>query len=111
MDQTPPPSLNPEAVILTPQLVQRPCRPANLFEENKAFHELARCLALHPEQFLDRLVEVTLQLCDADTVGISVEATDDEGKPIFRWAAIAGDLKQMVGRIHPKKFQSLWSLH
>ena len=83
MDQTSPASLTPEAVIFTPQLVQRPCRPANLLEESKAFHGLAQCLALHPDQFLDRLVEVTLQLCDADTVGISVEATDDEGSRSF----------------------------
>jgi signal transduction histidine kinase len=103
MEQNAPP-LSPEAVIFTPQLVQRPCRPANLSEENKAFHELAQCLALHPEQFLNHLVEATLKLCDADTVGISVEATDDDGKPIFRWVAVAGELKEMVGGSTPRNF-------
>lgn len=104
MESKPVPSLDPEAVIFTPQLVQRSCRPANLLEENKAFHELARCLSSHPDQFLERLVEVTLTLCKADTVGISVEATDDDGNPTFRWVAIAGELKEMVGGSTPRNF-------
>lgn len=98
------PTLSPEAIIFTPQLIQRPCRAANLAEENKAFHELARCLASEPDAFLDRLVQVALGLCDADTVGISVESTDAEGNPIFRWIAIAGELQQMIGGTTPRDF-------
>src|ERR1700757_1478613 len=104
MESNTSPFLSPEAVIFTPQLVQRPCRPANIVEENKAFHELARCLASDPDHFLDRLVEVALRLCDAHTVGISVESTDAEGNQVFRWVAIAGELKEMVGGTTPRQF-------
>jgi hypothetical protein len=54
-------------------------------------------LVSDPDGFVQRLVEVALRLCDAHSVGISVESTDDEGKAVFRWVAIAGELKDMVG--------------
>jgi signal transduction histidine kinase len=98
------PTLTPDAVTFTSQLVQRPCRPANHIEENQAFHELAITLMSQPDQFLDRLVEVALRLCGAHTVGISVESTDTEGNQVFRWVAIAGELKEMVGGTTPRKF-------
>jgi hypothetical protein len=98
------PTLPPEAVIFTPQLVYRNCRPSNPIEENKAFHKLALCLVSNPDGFLDRLVEVALKLCDGDTVGISVETTDAQGSPIFRWVAMAGELKGLVGGTTPRDF-------
>jgi signal transduction histidine kinase len=98
------PALPPEAVISTSQLVYRACRAPNPTEENKAFHELAQCLVSNPDGFLDRLVEVALRLCDGDTVGISVESTDDKGKKVFRWVAIAGELKEMMGGTTPRNF-------
>src|SRR4051794_24999773 len=96
--------LPPEAVIFTPQLIQRPCRAPDPIAENKAFHDLAQCLVTDADGFLDRLVEVALRLCEGDTVGISVESTDAEGNPVFRWIAIAGKLKDMVGGTTPRNF-------
>jgi GAF domain len=96
--------LPPSGVIVTPQLVYRACRPANLKEENEAFHELALCLVSEPDRFLDRLVEVALRLCQAGTVGISLESTDAEGKGIFRWIAMAGELKALIGGTTPRDF-------
>ena len=98
------PTLPPEGVIFTPQLVYRACRAPNLVAENNAFHELAQCLVSNPDGFLDLLVEVALRLCNADTVGISVESTDNDGKEIFRWVAIAGELKAMIGGTTPRNF-------
>ncbi len=93
-----------ESIIVTSQLVQRPCRSSNLQEENDAFHDLAGFLASEPDTFLDRLVEMGVRLCKADTVGISVEETNLTGEQIFRWVAIAGKLRQMVGGTTPRNF-------
>ncbi len=97
-------AIPPDAVIFTPELVYRTCRAPNPDEENKAFHELALCLVSDPDGFLDRLVQVALKLCDGDTAGISVESTDGAGLPIFRWIAMAGELKGLTGGTTPRNF-------
>ena len=96
--------IKPESVIATGLLVDRSCRSAHLQEENEAFHELASSFVTTPDRCLDRLVDIALRLCKADTVGISVEETDSQGAAIFRWIAIAGQLKHMVGGTTPRNF-------
>ena len=86
-----------EQVIITSQLQQRIPRVHDLKKENDAFRELANQLATSPEGILDRLVEFTLDLCSADTAGISLEETNDKGERIFRWIAMAGELKHLIG--------------
>src|SRR6478672_5359945 len=93
-----------ESVIITSQLAERPVRDFDLQQENEAFRKLADFLAVQPETFLDRLVEVTAYLCAADTVGISIEETDATGKGIFRWIAMAGELKHLIGGTTPRDF-------
>jgi hypothetical protein len=68
-----------------------------LRQENLAFHELATALASDPINFLEKLVEVAARLCRADSVGISVEETGSEGEQVFRWIAVSGELRNMVG--------------
>jgi len=92
------------SVIITHQLETRTPRAVNLQLETKAFSELADLFAAEPENFLKRLVEITRELCDGDTVGISVEQVDEKGAKIFRWVAIAGDLKHLVGGTMPRNF-------
>jgi hypothetical protein len=91
-------------IIITSDLQSRPSREIDLQRENNAFRELADHLAIDPEKFLQRLVELALTLCDAGTVGISVEQTNDKGEPIFLWVAMAGDLKHMLGGTTPRNF-------
>ena len=53
---------------------------------------------------LERLVELARTLCDAGTVGISVEQNNDKGERIFLWVAMAGELKHMLGGTTPRNF-------
>src|SRR3954471_2631097 len=93
-----------ESVITTSCLSLRPARQFDLQEERDAFRKLADFLASEPETFLDRLVEITGHLCGADTVGISIEETDAAGNQIFRWVAMAGELKHLIGGTTPRDF-------
>jgi len=93
-----------ESVIITSQLAARPAREFDFQQESEAFRRLADFLAAEPETFLDRLVEVTAYLCAADTVGISIEETDAAGKRVFRWIAMAGELKHLIGGTTPRDF-------
>jgi signal transduction histidine kinase len=104
-DQDPLPSPVPlDSVIITAELARRPPRESDLQQENEAFRKLADFIATAPETFLDRLVEVTAVLCAADTVGISIEETDAAGNRIFRWIAMAGELKHLIGGTTPRDF-------
>jgi hypothetical protein len=91
-------------VIITSDLQTRPSRETDLHRENSAFRELADHLANDPEKFLERLVELALGLCNAGTVGISVEQTDDKSERVFRWVAMAGELKHLLGGTTPRNF-------
>jgi signal transduction histidine kinase len=93
-----------ESIIITPQLQERTPRQTDVRMENAAFRELAALLVGEPDSLLQRLVELTLTLCDADTVGISVEQVDDKGDKIFRWVAMAGELKHLIGGTTPRNF-------
>ncbi len=91
-------------MVITSQLQLRAPRQHDLQRENDAFRELANHLATTPDQFLQKLVETVVPLCDADTVGISMEETTLQGKRIFRWVAMAGDLQALVGGTTPRDF-------
>jgi hypothetical protein len=93
-----------ESVITASQLTQRPARQFDLQQESEAFRMLADFLASEPDTFLDRLVEFALRLCSADTVGISIEETDATDQRIFRWIAMAGELKHLIGGTTPRNF-------
>jgi len=99
-----PASIALESIVITPQLQQRSAREIDLQKENAAFRELASHFSSEPDQFLQMLVEQTVRLCDADTVGISVEEVDARGDKIFRWVAMAGELKHLIGGTTPRNF-------
>jgi hypothetical protein len=99
-----PASIALESIVITPQLQQRSSREIDLHKENAAFRELASNFASEPDEFLQLLVEQTIRLCDADTVGISVEEVDDKGDKIFRWVAMAGELRHLIGGTTPRNF-------
>jgi hypothetical protein len=91
-------------VVITSQLQSRAPRQHDLSKENAAFRELAQHLGASPGSFLDRLVEMALELCEADTAGISMEQTSEAGERIFRWVAMAGELKHLIGGTTPRNF-------
>jgi len=104
MDPSPTTDAALEAVVITSQLGERPTGEIDFLAEHAAFRELADLLATDPDRCLERLVELGAALCGADTTGISLEEVDESGAPIFRWVAMAGELKHMVGGTTPRHF-------
>jgi signal transduction histidine kinase len=98
------PAVDYEHVVITPQLQQRASRYIDPEKENAAFRDLASHLADDPDKLLQKLVEIALNLCAADTVGVSVEEADENGGRIFRWVAMAGALKDLIGGTTPRNF-------
>ena len=72
-------------VDIRSKLWSRPQRPPNYGAEHAALAVLAKEMADNPRNMLQKLVELALELCNADTAGISLL----EGE-LFRWEAVAG---------------------
>ena len=76
-------------VIINSELLCRPARLPDYEAENKSLTSLARILAGSPDQIWQSLAETALQLCRADSAGISLLEQKD-GQEVIRWEAVAG---------------------
>src|SRR6267378_1651772 len=70
-------------------LASRPHRTPNYEVEVRAMTELAVELARSPQTILQKLAETALELCQADTAGISL-LESQANTEVFRWGALAG---------------------
>ena len=61
-------------------------------------------MASDPAKIFDVCVDLALNLCHADTSGISVLERTDAGDEIFRWIALTGQLKQHLHGTTPRFF-------
>jgi hypothetical protein len=69
-----------------------------------ALRRVTEVFATHPEDVLQELVMIAMTCCGADSAGISLEESDPEGKPTFRWVAVAGSFSQYVQGRTPRFF-------
>jgi hypothetical protein len=76
-------------VLITSQLATRPWRAPDYEAESQAMLELGDELRLNPRNILNKLAELAMKLCHADSAGISILESEDK-REIFRWHAIAG---------------------
>ena len=76
-------------VLKTEELARRPSRSPDYVAENRALFALAQAMAEAPQTILQKLVDTALELCRADSTGISIlEPGGTTG--VFRCQAIAG---------------------
>ena len=86
-------------MLITDELRSRPA-PEDLAAENRALSALAMQLAEAPDKVQATLVEVILELCQADSAGISLlEAGPPE---VFRWTAVGGEFAHYLGSAIPR---------
>jgi signal transduction histidine kinase/ActR/RegA family two-component response regulator len=90
-----------EDVDINSELLNRNSRATDYEAENCALMTLAQTLADAPGMILQRLAETVLQLCRADTAGISLLDKKD-GAEVFRWEALAGVLSDRLNATMPR---------
>jgi two-component sensor histidine kinase len=90
-------------ILISDQLALRPASDSRLKSEISALNELAQELVRTPKAIMDRLVELCLSLCDAESGGISLYETIG-GEPVFRWHALKGRLAPFTGTTIPRHF-------
>jgi signal transduction histidine kinase len=91
-------------VVITHELSVRPARAANLEAEIEILHNLTRIMATSPNRLPDALLQYAMELCGADTAGLSHLETAADGEQIFRWTNLAGTLKAHVGKLTVRDF-------
>src|SRR6185295_18280067 len=87
-------------VLITDDLDRRPHRPPAYELENRALTRLAEAMVDSPQTLLQKVVEAALDLCIADSAGVSIfDPCSATGT--FRWHAVTGQLSAEVGRQIP----------
>jgi chemotaxis protein methyltransferase CheR len=92
-----------ESVICTDELKRRRARPANYKALTNALLRLAQTLAESPEQILQQLGETALELCQAQSAGLSLQE-EENGQKIFRWHGLAGEFAPHLSGTTPREF-------
>jgi len=88
-------------VFITDALRHRaPSKPDHL-REKLAIQDLAEQMADHPKEVLPRLVKRAMEICGAESAGVSV--LDPEAAQ-FRWFSLAGVLSAFEGATTPRNF-------
>ena len=80
-----PPTASISEVVINSELAARPRGARDYLRENRALGDLAKELSENPRNVLQRLTEIALELCRADTAGISLLEGD-----VLRWEGLAG---------------------
>jgi PAS domain S-box-containing protein len=90
-----------ESILITDELNKRPSRPPDYETENRALLAIAQHMADSPRSTLQKLAEVALKICRADSAGVSLVS---EKNGDFCWPAVAGAWKPHIGGGTPRNF-------
>jgi two-component sensor histidine kinase len=86
-------------VFITDELLRRPAPPPDYLREKLAIQDLAAQMANDPGEVLPHLVSLAMEICGADSAGISVL----EGSH-FRWFNLTGSLAVFENATTPRHF-------
>ena len=67
-----------------------------------ALQRLSHALLERPDTILQELVNAAVDLCEADSAGISIEKEDGSDQEFYRWIATAGDYSGFLNAILPR---------
>jgi signal transduction histidine kinase len=92
-----------ESVICTRELNSRPARQPDFAAVNDALVRLGQTMADSPERVLQQLVDTALELCRAQSAGLSL-LEEENGRKIFRWHGVAGEYAPYRWDTTPREF-------
>jgi signal transduction histidine kinase len=92
-----------ESVICTRELHSRPARQPDLEGVTSALVRLGQTMADSPESVLQQLVDTALELCRAQSAGLSL-LEEENGRKIFRWHGVAGEYAPYRWGTTPREF-------
>ena len=81
MDDSTPLKPTLESLVANEELARRPARPPDFEGENRALVSLAERMATAPKDALEHLVQIALELCCAQSSGISL-VEEENGRTV-----------------------------
>jgi hypothetical protein len=90
--------------IITDQLAGRPLLCRSELKEAAAMQRMTETMASDPSKMFEVCAALGLSLCCADSCGISLRERTESGEHIFRWVAIAGEMKRHLHGTTPRFF-------
>src|SRR5690348_12376072 len=88
-------------VFITNELQTRPALRRDYVKERLAFQDLGKQMVSNPGEVLPRLVDLSMDLCDAVAGGISIY---EEADQVFRWQHLRGTLEKFTGATTPRNY-------
>jgi len=70
----------------------------------EALNQLAHVFAEAPNVVLQKLVDIAVEFCGADSAGISLEEPDEKGELRFRWIVVSGSFSSYLNGTTPRFF-------
>jgi transcriptional regulator with GAF, ATPase, and Fis domain len=70
-------------------------------QQMEAMQKLAQAFVENPETILQELVKAAVDLCDAESAGISLQKHDDGGEASYQWVATAGKYAHFLNAVLP----------
>jgi hypothetical protein len=77
-------------LLTSADFLNRPVRERSIPHQLASLQRLTRVVNEAPEKILQELAEAALELCGADTAGVSIEMEGSDGTPVFHWIALTG---------------------
>ncbi len=81
----------------------RPLRAHNPADQRAGLQRIAQALVQQPESILQTLVEAAVELCGADSAGISIQRESGPEVAFYHWVATAGDYSGFLNAVLPKE--------
>ena len=94
-------------VLITDELRTRPPTKTDYWREKLALQDLAAQMADHPADVLPRLVALAMELCEADSAGISLYEAQSRIPRSISLALLDGSSRELLWRHDPARFQPM----
>ncbi|MDW5265587.1 MULTISPECIES: GAF domain-containing protein [Acidobacteriaceae] len=85
-----------------PAFGQRRLHTRDVATQIEGMHRLARAFVTRPDTILQELVEVAVDLCGADSAGISVEQEEKTDENFWHWVATSGSYSGFLNATLPR---------
>lgn len=85
-----------------PEFAARRVHERNTVTQMEGMRRIAHAFVDHPESILQELVDIAVDLCGADSAGISIEREQRTDEAFYHWIATAGEYSGFLNAILPR---------